>query len=107
MTSSGSLVVSRAKVTQRFLARFRFQPFKKCFSMQCSIVFVPGDFKPNSPRRMFCSFKCFEAHWRAKLSQYLEEQSSRVSAGHESNDRQTVFLKSCSQARSLGNCYCF
>jgi hypothetical protein len=34
---------------------------------------VPGDFKPSSPRRMFCSTKCFEAHWRQKLFRYLEK----------------------------------
>lgn len=58
------------------LAEFRFQPFKKCFHVKCSTVFVPGDFKPSSPRRMFCSLKCFEAHWRDKLSRFLEDHSS-------------------------------
>jgi hypothetical protein len=57
----------------RLLAQFGFQPFKKCFYGKCSMIFVPGDFKPSSPRRMFCSTKCFEAHWRQKLFRYLEK----------------------------------
>jgi hypothetical protein len=55
------------------LAQFGFQPFKKCFYGKCSTIFVPGDFKPSSPRRMFCSTMCFEAHWRQKLFRYLEK----------------------------------
>lgn len=55
------------------LAQFGFQPFKKCFYGKCSTIFVPGDFKPSSPRRMFCSTQCFEAHWRQKLFRYLEK----------------------------------
>ena len=55
------------------LTQFGFQPFKKCFYGNCSTVFVPGDFKPSSPRRMFCSTPCFEAHWRQKLFRYLEK----------------------------------
>ena len=56
--------------TQRqiLLTQFRFQSFKKCFRMKCPTIFVPGDFKPCSPRRMFCSLECFEAHWKEKLS---------------------------------------
>jgi hypothetical protein len=57
----------------RLLAQFGFQPFKKCFYGKCSTIFVPGDFKPSSPRRMFCSTQCFEAHWRQKLFRYLEK----------------------------------
>lgn len=57
----------------QLLAQFGFQPFKKCFYGKCSTIFVPGDFKPSSPRRMFCSTKCFEAHWRQKLFRYLEK----------------------------------
>lgn len=57
----------------QLLAQFGFQPFKKCFYGKCSTIFVPGDFKPSSPRRMFCSMKCFEAHWRQKLFRYLEK----------------------------------
>ena len=57
----------------RLLAQFGFQPFKKCFYGKCTTIFVPGDFKPSSPRRMFCSTKCFEAHWRQKLFRYLEK----------------------------------
>ena len=49
------------------VAQFRFQPFKMCFYVKCSTVLVPGDFKPCSPRRMFCSQECFETHWREKL----------------------------------------
>ena len=60
-------------VKYRLLAQFGFQPFKKCFYGKCSTIFVPGDFKPSSPRRMFCSTKCFEAHWRQKLFRYLEK----------------------------------
>ena len=55
------------------LAQFGFQPFKKCFYVKCSTIFVPADFKPSSPRRMFCSTKCFEVHWREKLFRYLEK----------------------------------
>lgn len=56
--------------TQRkiLLNQFRFQSFKKCFHMKCVTIIVPGDFKPCSPRRMFCSLECFEAHWKEKLS---------------------------------------
>jgi len=57
----------------QLLSQFGFQPFKKCFYGKCSTIFVPGDFKPSSPRRMFCSTKCFEAHWRQKLFRYLEK----------------------------------
>src|ERR1041385_546289 len=57
----------------QLLAQFGFQPFKKCFYGKCTTIFVPGDFKPSSPRRMFCSTKCFEAHWRQKLFRYLEK----------------------------------
>jgi hypothetical protein len=60
----------------RLLAQFGFQPFKKCFYGKCSTIFVPGDFKPSSPRRMFCSTNCFEAHWREKLFRYLEKTLS-------------------------------
>jgi hypothetical protein len=55
------------------LMQFGFQPFKKCFYGKCSTIFVPGDFKPSSPRRMFCSTQCFEDHWRQKLFRYLEK----------------------------------
>jgi len=72
--------------THGSLAQFQFQPFKKCFHVKCSIIFVPGDFKPSSPRRMFCSLECFEAHWREKLSRYLEDQSSRVRSARQSTD---------------------
>jgi hypothetical protein len=41
--------------------------------VKCSTIFVPADFKPSSPRRMFCSTKCFEVHWREKLFRYLEK----------------------------------
>jgi len=57
----------------QLLSQFGFQPFKKCFYGKCTTIFVPGDFKPSSPRRMFCSTKCFEAHWRQKLFRYLEK----------------------------------
>lgn len=49
------------------VAEYRFQPFKKCFYTKCSTVLVPGDFRPCSPRRMFCSQECFETHWKEKL----------------------------------------
>lgn len=61
----------------QLLAQFGFQPFKKCFYGKCTTIFVPGDFKPSSPRRMFCSTKCFEAHWRQKLFRYLEKTLSQ------------------------------
>lgn len=57
----------RKKAKRSHVAQFRFQPFKKCFNVKCSTVLVPGDFKPCSPRRMFCSQQCFEAHWHEKL----------------------------------------
>jgi hypothetical protein len=63
---------TRKNPQQRALTQFRFQPFKKCYYAKCTTVFVPGDFKPSSPRRMFCSMKCFDDHWREKLSRYLE-----------------------------------
>lgn len=49
------------------VTEFRYQPFKKCFYSKCSTVLVPGDFRPCSPRRMFCSLECFETHWKEKL----------------------------------------
>jgi hypothetical protein len=55
----------------KLVEHFRFQPFKKCFRPLCSTIFVPGDFKSSSPRRMFCSLECFESHWHEKLSSYL------------------------------------
>lgn len=58
---------ARKNAKRSQVAQFRFQPFKKCFNVNCSTVLVPGDFKPCSPRRMFCSQQCFEAHWREKL----------------------------------------
>lgn len=58
---------ARKNAKRSQVAQFRFQPFKKCFNVNCSTVLVPGDFKPCSPRRMFCSQQCFEAHWRGKL----------------------------------------
>jgi hypothetical protein len=57
---------------RELLKQFRYQVFKKCFHVKCLTIFVPGDFKPSSPRRMFCSLQCFEDHWREKLSRYLE-----------------------------------
>lgn len=48
--------------------QFRFQPFKKCFKSNCTNLFVPGDFRPSSPRRMFCSTDCFTEHWREQLA---------------------------------------
>lgn len=58
---------ARKNAKRSQMAQFRFQPFKKCFNVNCSTMLVPGDFKPCSPRRMFCSQECFEAHWREKL----------------------------------------
>ena len=52
-------------------------PFKKCFRAQCSIIFVPRDFKCGSPRRMFCSLKCFDTHWRQMLLRYFGGRSRR------------------------------
>lgn len=69
--------VDRDDLKRSLLAQFRFQPFKKCFRLKCLTIFVPGDFKPSSPRRMFCSKKCFEEHWREKLSRYLEKTLPR------------------------------
>jgi hypothetical protein len=63
----------RDRFKRGLLAQFGFQPFKKCFYVKCSTIFVPADFKPSSPRRMFCSMNCFEAHWREKLFRYLEK----------------------------------
>jgi hypothetical protein len=60
---------------------FRFQPFKKCFRPLCSTIFVPGDFKSSSPRRMFCSLECFESHWHEKLSSYLNAAPEAAYAG--------------------------
>lgn len=63
--------------TQRkiLFTQFRFQSFKKCFHTKCATIIVPSDFKPCSPRRMFCSLECFEAHWKAKLSGSLWKPS--------------------------------
>lgn len=66
-------------IDEACLAQFRFQPFKKCFRVKCLTILVPGEFKPSSPRRMFCSMKCFEEHWRQKLSWYLEKTSTQCS----------------------------
>ena len=57
-------------------ASFKFQPFKKCFNPKCMVLFVPGDFKPSSPRRMFCSSDCFAEHWREQLSVVFSEGSN-------------------------------
>lgn len=57
-----------ARSRKPILASFKFQPFKKCFNPKCKILFVPGDFKPSSPRRMFCSSDCFAEHWREQLA---------------------------------------
>jgi len=71
------LTPSLAGVTQKVLSReskrrgisqYRFQPFKKCFRSNCTNLFVPGDFRPSSPRRMFCSSDCFAEHWREQLA---------------------------------------
>jgi hypothetical protein len=67
------------------LAQFGFQPFKKCFYVKCSTIFVPADFKPSSPRRMFCSTNCFEAHWREKLFRYLEKTLVQVVDNSKTN----------------------
>lgn len=88
--SSRSRQVPWTRATRGPLAQFQFQPFKKCFYLNCSMIFVPSDFKPSSPRRMFCSLECFEAHWREKLSRYLEDQSSRVRSGPQSNDQRAA-----------------
>jgi hypothetical protein len=69
----------------RLLAQFGFQPFKKCFYVKCSTIFVPADFKPSSPRRMFCSTNCFEAHWREKLFRYLEKTLVQVVDNSKTN----------------------
>jgi hypothetical protein len=46
------------------------------------MIFVPGDFKPSSPRRMFCSSDCFAEHWREKLAlvftRDLSDRSLRI-----------------------------
>jgi hypothetical protein len=57
-----------AQPRKPILASFKFQPFKKCFNPKCKVLFVPGDFKPSSPRRMFCSSDCFAEHWREQLA---------------------------------------
>lgn len=63
---------SRADKDSVYIAQFRFQTFKKCFYAKCHTIFVPGDFKASSPRRMFCSVECFDTHWREKLCKYSE-----------------------------------
>jgi len=73
----------------RLLAQFGFQPFKKCFYGNCSTIFVPGDFKPSSPRRMFCSTQCFEEHWRQKLFRYLEKTLAQGSDDSTANSATT------------------
>ncbi len=57
-----------ARSRKPIVASFKFQPFKKCFNPKCKVLFVPGDFKPSSPRRMFCSSDCFAEHWREQLA---------------------------------------
>ena len=63
---------SRTDKDSFLIAQFRFQTFKKCFYAKCHTIFVPGDFKASSPRRMFCSVECFDTHWREKLCKYAE-----------------------------------
>ena len=78
--------------------QFRFQPFKKCFKSNCTNLFVPGDFRPSSPRRMFCSTDCFTEHWREQLAlvfsrdmekqkraktQFEEPLKREAAAGHD------------------------
>ena len=75
---------ARKNAKRSHVAQFRFQPFKKCFNVNCSTVLVPGDFKPCSPRRMFCSQQCFEAHWREKL------YAHGPATDHEKSSKQTV-----------------
>ena len=87
---------ARKNAKRSQVAQFRFQPFKKCFYVNCSTVLVPGDFKPCSPRRMFCSQQCFEAHWREKL--YAHQPAT----DHKESDRQIVrvaHLKSKAKSR--------
>jgi len=72
--------INRDGARRRLLAQFRFQPFKKCFHARCSTMIVPGDFKPSSPRRMFCSQECFDAHWRERLYKYLATGLTEVEA---------------------------
>lgn len=60
-------VLSR-EAKRKGISQFRFQPFKKCFRSNCTNLFVPGDFRPSSPRRMFCSSDCFADHWREQLA---------------------------------------
>jgi len=57
-----------ARPRKLLLAGFKFQAFKKCFNPKCKVLIVPGDFKPSSPRRMFCSSDCFAEHWRKQLA---------------------------------------
>ena len=45
---------------------------KKCYNASCLMVLVPRDFHSGSPRRMFCSWKCFDEHWRRKLAFYQQ-----------------------------------
>ena len=78
----------------RLLAQFGFQPFKKCFYGKCSTIFVPGDFKPSSPRRMFCSTECFEAHWRQKLFRYLEKTLAQGVDNSTANSASTPAMNS-------------
>ena len=56
------------------LQQFRFQPMKKCYNANCLTILVPRDFHSGSPRRMFCSWKCFDNHWRGRLAFYNNEQ---------------------------------
>ena len=75
---------ARKNAKRSQVAQFRFQPFKKCFYVNCSTVLVPADFKPCSPRRMFCSQECFETHWREKL------YAHRPTTDRKESSKQTI-----------------
>ena len=84
-TSLQNPQLKKGQAAMRFLGlkQFRFQPMKKCYNANCLTILVPKDFQSGSPRRMFCSWKCFDEHWRRKLAFYqqLKNPAPRDSNG--------------------------
>jgi hypothetical protein len=63
---------------------------KKCYNANCLTIFVPKDFHSGSPRRMFCSWRCFEDHWHRKLTFYGQVKIWRFAIADAESDRPVI-----------------
>lgn len=63
------------------------KPFKKCFHDKCFMIFVPQDFRPSSPRRVFCSVECFDTHWRELLLRFFGGETFDGHKAFDGSDR--------------------